>query len=434
MFNDITAAVSKLQMSTPEELYRELARILSDRQNDVLEIEILPPEFGPLLHDGHAIGVTKKALVQAFLVARRIFFDSLAGKSGQNSDAPSTVSPPAVDQTAQTGKPSNVDSANETEVSLATEIMLLFDCEHLTACNWRKRCIATLMQQMQTSDTTDDSSASTVVSGTMQRREEKLAQLLETERSLMTTYLCSPLHRHTKSPTLWQHRLWVMIQLIKIQQQQTDKQQLSLESRLDLDSTCTYMRRTLETELNVALRAGELHPKNYYAFSYMRQLHSVLSRAMEGHSSQNRAGGEPVKHTSELAGYLIDPVLTWCLAHPRDISGWMFLLYLLEASAVKQAQKNVVRKVVQFALNVGWEGESLWTFVDFATRKFDVETMQLDSWREMSDIVEPSREGRVVNGVALPEKRWKMWVARAKAIRAPDGLEDSAAFLSAERE
>ncbi|KAL2013945.1 hypothetical protein VTN00DRAFT_1470 [Thermoascus crustaceus] len=426
-------------MSTPEGLYRELARILSDRQNNVLEIEILPPEFGPLLHDGHAIGVTKKALVQAFLVARQIFFDSLAGKSGQNSDAPSTVSPPAVDQTAQTGKPSNNVAANEIEekVSLATEIMLLFDCEHLTACNWRKRRIATLMQHMQTSDTTDDSSfsASTVVPGTMHRREEKLAQLLETERSLMTTYLCSPLHRHTKSPTLWQHRLWVMSQLIKIQQQQTDKQRLSLKSRLDLASTCTYMRRTLETELNVALRAGELHPKNYYAFSYMRQLHSVLSRAMEGDISQNRAGeGESVNHSSELAGYLVDPVLTWCLAHPRDISGWIFLLYLLEASAVKQVQKNVVRKVVQFALNVGWESESLWTFVDLATRKFDVEIMQLDSWRETSDTVDRSRGGRVVNGVALSEKRWKTWVAWAKAIRATDALEDSVAFLSAERE
>ncbi|KAL1999848.1 hypothetical protein VTN02DRAFT_3891 [Thermoascus thermophilus] len=409
-------------MSTPEELYRELARILSDRQDDVLEIEILPPQLGPLLRDGHAVGITKKALVQAFLVARRIFLDSLAaGKRGQDSDAPSTASPPAVDQT-------------DSKVSLATEIMLLFDCEHLTACNWRKRRIATLMQQMQTSNTADDSSsssASTVVPGTRQ-----LAQLLETERSLMTTYLCSPLHRHTKSPTLWQHRLWVMNQLIKIQQQQQQHQLSSLESRPDLDSTWTYMRRTWETELNVVLRAGELHPKNYYAFSYMRQLHGVLSRAMEeGYSSQNRAGeGDPVNPTSELAGYLIDPVLTWCLAHPRDISGWTFLLYLLESSAVKRAQNDVVRKVVQFALNVGWEAESLWTFVDLATRKFEVESMQLDPWREMRDTVDPSREGRVVNGVALPEKRWKMWVARAKAIRAADALKDSAAFLSAERE
>lgn len=404
-------------MSTPEQLYRGLAQIFSDRQNNVLEIEILLPEFSPLLHDGHAIGITKKALVQAFIVARNIFFDSLAQKTGKDDKVSSTALPTVEEKTAQIAEPSGV--ANEDErVSVATEIMLLFDCEHLTACNWRKRRIAAALVQ------SGNHAAASTMPGT-KRREEKLVQLLETERSLMTTYLCSPLHRHTKSPTLWQHRLWVMSRLTEIQQRQQLDEQQPRKSRLDA------MRRILGAELSVALRAGEQHPKNYYAFSYMRQLHSVLSRTLEG-GSQDRAGEEPLSFFSELAGCLVDSTLTWCLAHPRDISGWMFLLYLLEASTIKHVQRNAVRKVVQFALDVGWEGESLWTFVDLATRKFDVE---IDFWKEKSNLVDSSREERVVNGIVLPEKRWRIWVARAKTIWATDGHsgENSAIFLSAEK-
>jgi hypothetical protein len=322
-------------MSNPEHAFRELADIFSSRGNKVLEIEIIPPSLGAaFLQDGCAIGTTKKTLIQAYTVARQLFFDRLQPMTEDDLKA----------------------SVGQSDTAI-TEIMLLFDCEHLTACNWRKRRLHAVM-------------ASPSIAA------PKPATLFQAELTLLSSYQCSPLHRHTKSPTLWHHRLWVLGHLLRMQT-------WSAEGLLSLQLS----------ELDVVLRAGELHPKNYYAFSYMRQLSVFLMDTTEDESWK-----------SESALSIVDRVIDWCLANPRDISGWSFAVYVLEATSNREIQVLVLGKVTRFALNVGWEGESLWTFIAQASRQFSLE--------DTVDGIMISNGSATVDDAS--RKQWQTWLGLAK--------------------
>jgi hypothetical protein len=332
-------------MSTlpPEDAYRFLADIFTRRSTaEVLAIEILSPGFGPLLQDGTYIGITKKALVQAFLVARQLFFERLARMDGDDF--------------------LYMFKQGQDDLSVATEIILLFDCEHITACNWRKRRLNALLQQHSNGD---------------RDHHDFLVGLLQRERSLMTTYLCSPLHRHTKSPTLWEHRLWTTRQITTCQHSSQ-----SLKSGILRQST-EEVFDAASSELGVVLRAGELHPRNYYAFAYMRQLLCIVYQLLAGKSADTT---DPQSISSHLATIIVEPTLKWCLAHPRDVSGWTFLYYALcnvvstnhHDEHLLQQRNDVMSQVVHFAVNVAdWEGESLWSFVDMMVTKFGQEILPL---------------------------------------------------------
>jgi hypothetical protein len=326
------------QMSNPEHAFQELARIFSSRDNQVFEIEIIPPSLGAaFLQDGNAIGTTKKTLIQAYTVARRVFFDRLQSMTEEDLKA-----------------------ANQSDVAI-TEIMLLFDCEHLTACNWRKRRLRAAM-------------ASPCIAPSP-------ATLLQAELTLLSSYQCSPLHRHTKSPTLWHHRLWVLGHLLRIQA-------WSVEDLISLQ----------RSELDVVLRAAELHPKNYYAFSYMRQLSVLLADAVQVGKWKTETGA---------AHSVVDRVIDWCLANPRDISGWSFAIYVLGTDTDTsdcEIRVKILEKVIRFALNVGWEGESLWTFVAQASRQFGLEDT-------VDGMVIPDGSATVYDGARKP---WLSWLGLAK--------------------
>ncbi|KAJ5502082.1 Protein prenyltransferase [Penicillium fimorum] len=351
-------------MSNPKAAFQELVLIFSSRDNQVLEIEIIPSSLGAtFLQDGWSLGLTKKALMQAFTVARQLFFDRLMPMS--EDDIQITFSAKAQSR--------NTDSA-------ITEIMLLFDCEHLTACNWRKRRLQAAMAHYPVIP--DQTSPAT--------------ELLEAELTLMSSYQCSPLHRHTKSPTLWYHRLWVVVNLLQ-------RRHWSPEDLLNLQ----------QTELDVVLRAGELHPKNYYAFNYMRQLDVLLAATVEKTTAQS---------TWEIrsAQSVVERVVDWCLANPRDISGWSFGIYLLSNTPEQHMRVNALERVVKFALNVGWEGESLWTFVDQASRQFGLESViehtMLLYWDQESRSCDPPRVQD-----SQQKKSWQTWLARARVYWVVDG-------------
>ena len=349
---DVASAPPRTPMAVPgNDAFQDLCRIFSAREERILEIEILPPALGPLLQDGCSIGITKKHIVKAFTVARRVFFQAL------DADAPASA-PPRKD----------ADTKSNTELAVCSEIILLYDCEHLTACNWRKRRILALVPPRDHDDL-DPAQRQTVV------------RMLDTELSLMKTYLCSPLPRHTKSPTLWQHRLWV----------------LDYKMRVEFGGGSDALS-LLNAELSTVLRAGELHPKNYYAFNYMRLFHGRLSQTTED--------GPAV-----LAQSILEPTLTWCLMHPADISGWGFVRYLLEAVPDQTVRADTVDKVLRYAIGIRWEGESLYTFVDLAVRAFaamDRATKVLG----MSAAAAGTFGSRLDHGPA----RWETWRDAAKEV------------------
>lgn len=378
-------------MSSPEyALFKQVAHIFSTRQsnNEVLEIEILQPALalscGPLVQDGRSIGITKKALVQAFTVARRIFFDKLVLMSDGD-----IVSEYFLETQKDTISLDDEHGEVDFPISVVSEIILFFDCEHLTACNWRKRRLASLIRSIDSASVDNT-------------ERDRVARLLRTELTLLTTFLCSPLQRHTKSPTLWYHRLWVFTQFIRIRKWASIHSVVSGNALSSED-----MQELLKPELTVVLRAGELHPKNYYAFSYMRRLHGILSGAVE----------EPGDIAAQLARSVLNLMLDWCLAHPRDISGWMFALWLLEAIPDQGVRTDSINSVVRFALDVGWQDESLWTFVDLGARSFGlVKTIEDTLLNKGSGSVGLSTQDRSINSVCLSEEPWKAWLARAKAF------------------
>ena len=373
-----------LPMSTPEHVFNQLAQIFLTRRDRILEFEILPAGVGSLLQDGCSVGISKEVLVQSFVIARQVFFDSTP--KGANL-GPATS---ALDQ-----------AVDDNKLSISSQIILLFDCEHVTACNWRKRQLASTIKTHDffTADHED---------------HDDLIQQLQFELTLMTTYLNSPLHRHTKSPTLWQHRLWVMSHILKVQgleptvMQSNTSDDRSQPNRLGMET----VQALFITELDAVLRAGELHPKNYYAFSYLRELHRMLANAV------GAEGG-----FVELARSLFPASLDWCLSHPRDIYGWMFLLYLLEAIQDSPIAVESTKRVAQFALDVGWDGESLWTFVDMAAMKFGlVETVQ-DMLQSRGIAPMNSAMSRLsIHETAIPGQQWKTWVAMVKGYWDAGGL------------
>lgn len=349
-------------MSNPKDAFQELVRIFSSRDKQVLEIEIIPPSLGAtFLQDGCSLGITKKALVQAFTVARQLFFDRLMLMSEDD---------------LQTTFP--IDAQSRNTDSAITEVMLLFDCEHLTACNWRKRRLQAAMAHFP--GISNQTSAAT--------------ELLEAELTLMSSYQCSPLHRHTKSPTLWHHRLWVVVHLLQ-------RRHWSSEDLFKLQ----------RTELDVVLRAGELHPKNYYAFSYMRQLDVLLAATVEKTTGQST-------WETHSAQSVVERVVAWCLASPRDISGWSFCLYVLRNIPEQRSRVNTLERVVKFALNVGWEGESLWTFVDQASRQFGLESVVEDT---MLCDQETRSHGSQMAKDSRQKKSWQTWLAQARVYWVVDG-------------
>lgn len=65
-----------------QHMYESLCRYFDEHENEVIEIEILPPAIEPtdgvLMQDGLSLGIPKKALAVAFLAARQAFFDNKA--------------------------------------------------------------------------------------------------------------------------------------------------------------------------------------------------------------------------------------------------------------------------------------------------------------------------------------------------------------------
>lgn len=339
------------------DVYNDLTTVFAHHDGRHLEFEILPSGFLPVVqYDGEtgSLGFTKKALLGAFLHARKQFFAHLRAEH----QLPADIGDTDVVREAQD---------EEGQIYLASTVLLLFDAEHLTAANFRKR----RLQNPASSN------------------RHHLPFLVQNEIQSTLNILVSPLHRHSKSPTLWSHLLW-------LQKKQDEMQEggwkhvlgvhpdVSGERRdaVGLHAVERHMRHRWEAVVDSALRAGERHPRNYYAFGYARTMLPTCAD-WQPQKSVPTEDSESTKYNTydtgtdfraELAADMLHKVHHWCLAHPRDISGWCFLLWLVDNSWNRWNKKQcagIVRKTVDWAVSPGirWDGESLWTFVDLACKK-----------------------------------------------------------------
>lgn len=306
---------------THDDTYSQLISALHPPPPIVPEIEILPSSFPPkILHESAAVGVPKSLLVSLYLQARKIFFDHIS-----------------------------TNDSNSYHAALeATPIILLFDPNHLTAANFRKRHI----ERFSDGRTVDND-----------RGNEDLAGAVQNELRFLESLVTSPLSKHAKSSTLWPQRLWIVQNFprLAVGEHATDEE-------LHLMNVRHGLKGFWDKELAVAMKAAERHPRNYYAWQYARELFSLVCSEGSG-----LVGGRQRQRVLLRDG--IGRVRAWCLMHPRDISGWAFLVFLLEQlrndscdEAANREMENEIRtssrETKEFTKRYGWKGESIEWFLN----------------------------------------------------------------------
>jgi protein prenyltransferase alpha subunit repeat containing protein 1 len=281
----------------PQSAYVDLAKALSLKTEDLLEIEILGkghclPEGCNLLVDDNSIGIPKVKLVQAFVVARQTLFRYLKECPPEKED----------------------------DLRSAAAVILLMDPEHLTAANTRKR----LIQKYQSGPRVE------------------VEAILKNELHFVDSYLTSRLYRHTKSPTLWGHRRWIL---------ETSK---SIQMKHDIQKDL----------VSVVLVAAERHPRNYYAFSHIRWMIKAFNDTISFESTSHLAMNGHEK--------FVATVKNWCLRHPGDTSGFSFLVFCLSQTVSTDSRSiseratewsTICKEVLKFAVSFKWTNESVWMFL-----------------------------------------------------------------------
>ncbi|EPS41808.1 hypothetical protein H072_4206 [Dactylellina haptotyla CBS 200.50] len=312
---------------TQAEVFDRIARFFHQYRNEEVQIEYLPFYPVPDTHiyiESTSIGIPKSSLWKAFQHARVNFFSTLQSLSQANLAASSLT-------------------------LLSTSLVLiLHDPEHITALNTRKRLLLSLFPPQ-----------APFPQGPSRGQDMPLTP--QTEYTLLTSILTSPLHRHTKSPHLWSHRRWLLTTYPSLKYPpSTSSSSSSSSSRPSISSSSSskLLKRWARNEISTILRAAESHPKNYYAWTYAR--HLVLAN----HITFNH-----------------EDLIAWCTRHPADVSGWSFLawLWVLERDhffastlLVHQGRRrqdvlperyNQLLSVLRYSHNTSPGHESLWGFV-----------------------------------------------------------------------
>ncbi|KAI0513215.1 hypothetical protein F5B22DRAFT_637340 [Xylaria bambusicola] len=271
-----TVLLSQLKSEDPKPAYIDLSTLLTNLPgNGLLEIEFLGPSH-PLepgvnfLQDENAIAIPKLRLVQAFFVAHKVIKGHLE----------------------------NASAVITNDVIAASSIVLLMDPEHLTAANIRKRFLS--------------------ASGNMTNAT------LKKERQFVDTLLTARLHRHTKSPTLWSHRRWLVATCLDLS--------IPWDIRDDIK--------------NVVMVAGERHPRNYVAWQHARFL---------------------LHHDPSLSATVAVDAKAFCLKNHSDISGWTFLsdciARIQDETDRALVRSSVLDDVLTMTQSFRWTNESVWAFL-----------------------------------------------------------------------
>jgi hypothetical protein len=151
----------------------------------------------------------------------------------------------------------------------------------------------------------------------------------------LDTILLSPLHRQSKSPTLWYHRWWLVSTFSKV------PASVTLQSAPDVTK-----------EFEAVLKAAERHQHNYYAWQYARRMYSLI------HALCDSVDVQSVRTT-----FLVQN-LAWCKKHPSDVSGWSFLLFLMQQPGYDEAEHvDTIKDVLAFVEAIRWQKEALWHFL-----------------------------------------------------------------------
>jgi protein prenyltransferase alpha subunit repeat containing protein 1 len=317
--------IKSLQSDDLQVIYKDIVSALCPDTPELLEIELLGkshplPAGINVLSEENSIAIPKVRLVQAFVVARQMFFKLVR----------------------------SCPEEKRQDLRNASAVILLMDPEHLTAANARKRLIQSYQEEL----------------------EAELEAMLERELVFVDSYLTSRLHRHTKSPTLWGHRRW-LLELYRF----------------------AYMKHDIVQDLKTAvLFAAERHPRNYYAWSHMRWL---------------------VQSFGDTNPEILSLVKDWCLKHPADTSGFSFLLFYLSISVSPghapriEVSTTLCKEVLDLAVSFKWTHESVWVFLRTLVASGDVTKDQKTSFLKSIDaILETDPENSKTQAILKGAREW----------------------------
>ncbi|PNY29634.1 Protein prenyltransferase alpha subunit repeat-containing protein 1-B [Tolypocladium capitatum] len=231
------------------------------------------------------------------------------------------------------------ENYSDRDIREATAVILLMDPEHLTAANTRKRLLTSSLPG-----------------------PAKAAKILLDEKFFIDSLLTSRLHRHTKSPILWSHRRWLTEQFQRVG--------IATDTAEDLRS--------------VVFVAAERHPRNYYAWCHARHLIN----------SADRGNDQPGPDVSTVMA----DTKRWCYSHHDDVSGWMFLLFLLRRWP--QEASSTVTETLKLAESFHWRNESVWYFIRNTMLGVQVTRQQDDQfqyvWQALRKDTQDNSQGRKV--------------------------------------
>lgn len=375
------------QPAAPE-LYSEFISLISATPPHTLELDILPSCYPPEIHsDTPSVALPKPLLASLFLTARQIFLSYLSlernvyDQDEDNDD----------DQAPSETKVLCSDPPSYSAALDSTMVILLWDPNHLTAANFRKKNLLSLR----------------ICPSPSPKNNSILLEALAAEFHYLTSLLTSPLPKHNKSSTLWSHRLFLLrtfgAEILHIHS--LTGTSTNAMSRLPVPSSFRYPTRQLHfstatlwnRELSTVLTAGGRHPRNFYAWNYARELLDILASHDDASSEAERKA--PSSPRMEIRECLVEDsvaeVRKWCFGHPRDISGWTFLAFLLRemchdgtspststsataamdngssmgaervetATAKEDAARRVVEETKDFVRKFGWKGASVEWFL-----------------------------------------------------------------------
>ncbi|MCJ1232911.1 hypothetical protein MMC14_000865 [Varicellaria rhodocarpa] len=390
---------------SPQETYSALSTYLFTHRASVLSIELfpsgipLPPSPSPILTEDLNLALSKKQIIQSFLIARRILLHRPVAEEGRDGFKRGG----ACEQEEGDGRGGGGGGGGELDGDTddddqrtAATILLIYNSEHLTAANWLKRYLqrrlAALQReegQGQRQEHFDPAITITIPSQPphhQQKQHQEAQLLIQQELTFSTTLLTSPLPLHTKSPTLWAHRFWLVSNYRRDHFTSLYPQEHKQEKKVQ-------MQEWFLAEVEVVLAAADVHRGNYHAFHYARRLiwflfenkdkkkkkknESCWDDCNNKHNSQETETKPPLRN-------FLNPLTTrlhrFCLSHPSDISGWTFLLFIFrwahtykhplqplyslpDKHAVEDLHDDVITRTEGFVSSVGWKGKSVAWFV-----------------------------------------------------------------------
>lgn len=410
-----------MPLSPPSPFYNNLINLLHPTPplSQILELDILPSSYPSTLYSSPpSLALPKPLLAKLFVTAHAEFFQFITSHKVVSSNIEDEGTQERLeDGGISTNESCEIggDNSDYTEALSATRVLLLWDPNHITAANFRKRHLLSRFHSRT-------ASISSLKSTKRQPAppDASFLALLRSELSFLTSLVTSPLRKAPKASTLWAHRLWLLRSfhtdiLVLFQREQLDEGELgdgteggakgnsqdhtAMVKNEDIqtkeatpDSLKSVLQTFYTTELQIVMRAADRHPRNYYAWGYARALFTHLTTFPPNkHPTPNSP--YPCLSLSlslSLAFSVLPLIHNWCMTHPRDISGWTFLVFLIQSlglgpepepppqpasfrqvspedidkqHAVKGDVNRIVNATADAAEKFGWRGESVRWFL-----------------------------------------------------------------------